>query len=667
MPIFLPLGMPPMLLEDGLKALQNKQYPTAIELLDAYCHSDEVDRRSPFYVQAQIALARAYRGSGELDKAIALCHLLETYPNSEVQTWATGFISILSEQDNGGMSSGSLNSAASLKKAGRVAQTGVKLLMPKKTADSLTFSVGITLIWMFAIEWIFLLGCWRLISRPDSSLHVAISVIAVFIFNGLLFFLAPHLMDGMQRLLYQIRWVNLAEIRNHSPEASEVVLRVCREKKLKFPRLGIINDPNPTVFTYGSLPSTACIVVSEGLLNILEDDEIATVYAHEMGHIANWDFALMTMVTTILQCLYLPYWLIGRIGQKGNAVVKNMLTIPAMGVYFVYHWANCLIGYLSRTREYHADLFAAQTTGNPNGLTRALIKIAYKMAEKVNNADQPPHLLESTRALGICDPKTPFTSATAYQIGGISQRIGQIFLWDLFNPWGWWLELKSTHPLTGKRIRALTLYAQQLELDTELSMGAVLKEENKLSKGRFYANFVLDILILVLPLLGIIVGIVMANTAEISQLQGGLWGFGGGMLLKTFLVYPSYARSLDTDIFSLMSDPYLSPIRGLPIRLKGQLLGRADVGYHLGFQDRSGILNAHYCHGLGWLGTLFFSWKHLKKGINPPASTVGWFRRGLTPSVDMAELATSKHRINAYPRLWCYLIAIIAILLGIYF
>ena len=94
-----------------------------------------------------------------------------------------------------------------------------------------------------------------------------------------------------------------------------------------------------------------------------------------------------------------------------------------------------------------------------NALSRALVKIAYGIVEEGSRQEEPSTLLEGTRALGIYDAKAATSTGTAYDcIASSPEKIGRVFLWDMFNPWGWWMELNSTHPLTGKRVRALSTY-----------------------------------------------------------------------------------------------------------------------------------------------------------------------------------------------------------------
>ena len=252
--------------------------------------------------------------------------------------------------------------------------------------------------------------------------------------------------------------------------------------KLKQPKLGIIDDQNPTAFTYGSLPNSARLVVSQGLFTYLEDEETAAVYAHELGHIVHWDFAVMTVASTLIQICYLIYIFARRMGSRGSSKSKDAFQSAALVAYIFYFIGSYLLLYLSRTREYFADHFAAETTGNPNALSRALVKIAYGIVEEGSRNPEPSRLLEGTRALGIYDAKAATATGTAYRIASSPEKVGRVFLWDMFNPWGWWMELSSTHPLTGKRVQALSTYAEQLGLEIEFDMGKIIGEGNHLSK-----------------------------------------------------------------------------------------------------------------------------------------------------------------------------------------
>jgi Zn-dependent protease with chaperone function len=380
-----------------------------------------------------------------------------------------------------------MSSQAPLRKAGRSRKAGVKLI--QKTGSNLVLASGVTITMLFGMVLALSLASVLILNSSDPVVGLSIALPITLIFNIAAFFLSPYLMDLTQNWLYHTRWVSLAEIESLSPETAKVIKKVCKQKKLSSVRLGIIDDQNPTAFTYGSFPNSARLVVSQGLFTYLDDEEIATVYAHELGHIVHWDFAVMTLASTLVQITYLIYTTAQRMGRSGGSKAKDAAGSVAAVAYLFYIAGTYLLLYLSRTREYFADHFAAETTGNPNALSRALVKIAYGILEEGQRATEPSRLLEGTRALGIYDAKAATSTGTAYRISSEPEKIGRVFLWDMFNPWGWWMELNSTHPLTGKRVRALSTYAEQLGLDVQFDMGRIVGEGNHLSKRRLYGNW----------------------------------------------------------------------------------------------------------------------------------------------------------------------------------
>ena len=480
-------------------------------------------------------------------------------------------------------------------------------------------------------------------------------------------------MDLTQRWLYGTRWVGLEDIRRRSPESAQVIEQICRERQLKHPRLGIIDDQNPTAFTYGSLPDTARLVVSQGLFTYLDDDETATVYAHELGHIAHWDFALMTLAATLVQIMYLIYVFGRRMSRGGgNSKGKDAAQGLAMAAYVFYLVGTYIMLYLSRTREYFADHFAAETTGNPNALSRALVKIAYGIVEEGQRTAEPSRLLEGTRALGIYDAKSANSAGTAYRVAANPERIGRVFLWDLFNPWGWWMELNSTHPLTGKRVRALSTYAEQLGLDTEFEMSRVIRDGNRLSKQRLYGNFALDIVLYTAETIGFVGGLLIGLLAlpmDWGFLMVALVGLGVGILVKRSVMFPDFNQAHQMDVLTLMSDPYASPLRGHPVKLDGQLIGRGDAGYRFGsdlkLQDKTGMMFLRYSSRFGPLGNFLFGAGQVKALIGSSGGALGWFRRGVAPWMDLIRYTSQGRTIHSYHRFWTLIFGIACILAGL--
>ncbi|MBD2178061.1 M48 family metalloprotease [Pseudanabaena sp. FACHB-1998] len=560
-------------------------------------------------------------------------------------------------------------------KAGRADQAGVSLATAQ-IVGNLALASSITIALLVGIVFSLVTATIFIVNSPNPILGFGTAVIVTVIVNAIIFFVSPWIMDLTQGWLYHTRWVNIEEIERLSPESAHAIRRVCNLKKITQPRLGIIDDNNPTAFTYGALPNSARLVVSAGLFKYLDDEEAATVYAHELGHIVHWDFAVMTVASTLVQITYLLYVTIREIGKKVNDErVENAAMFTAFVAYGFYIVGTYLLLYLSRTREYFADHFAAEQTGNPNALSRALVKIAYGIVQETEQSKEPSRLMEGTRALGIYDAKAAATTGTAYQISSSPEKVGRLFLWDLFNPWGWWMELNSTHPLTGKRVRALSNYAEQLGLEMEFDMGHVVAEGNRLDKKRLYGTFYQDFLLYGAEAIAIIVG--LAIGAILLRSIGGVKAFvaipllllGVVMIFKRSVMYPSSQNASATDVITLMSDAYASPLRGQPVQLEGTLIGRGDAGYVFGsdlkLQDKSGMMYLLYASRWGPLGNFFFGMKRVQGLIGSETTAKGWFRRGIASWMDLELLSTANgNKVSSHPAFWGLLWSIIFLVVG---
>ena len=690
-------------LQAALQALKQQRYADAVKLLEDFCQGNS-QPQAPDYLQAQMTLVKAYQQNGQLELAIALCSELTQHQNLHIQDWAQQALPHLkrsaakrsqsdpqpsSAQTSPSWSETNLapennpsleteHSPRPMPKAGRAMAGVVPKLAMQGIASSLSLASGVTIALLFGMVLALSMSILLILDSEQPGLGFVISVAVTLVFNTVVFFLSPIIMDLVQRWLYGTCWVSLNDIQRYSPEAAQVIQRVCAQKGITQPRLGIIEDQNPTAFTYGSLPNSARLVVSQGLFTYLDDDEIAAVYAHELGHIVHWDFAVMTLASTLVQITYLLYVFARRMSRgRGDSKAKDALQTAAIAAYVFYIIGSYLLLYLSRTREYYADHFAAEVTGNPNGLSRALVKIAYGIVEEAQRSEEPSRLIEGTRALGIYDSKAAASTGTAYQITSEPHKIGRIFLWDMFNPWAWWMELNSTHPLTGKRVRALSTYAEQLGLPMEFDMGRVMGEGKRLNKRKLYGNFAGDVLLYTSPGIGAGLGFLLGITTFTLGGQGFgavvapvLVGFGLGTLVRLAVMFPDILRPRTTDVLTLMSDPYASPLRGQPVRLTGELIGRGDAGSKLGsdlkLQDRTGLMYLHYSSRFGALGNLLFGLSQVKDLLGSSVSATGWFRRGVAPWIDLVQLKTESGRaVESYHRFWTLILGIGAVLLGI--
>src|SRR5262249_33643596 len=122
------------------------------------------------------------------------------------------------------------------------------------------------------------------------------------------------------------------------------------------------------------------IVITQGILDLLEPAEVEGVVAHEIGHGKNWDMVLMTVVQLVPLLLYFLYRTAMQAGNRGK---DNSYRIAiAIGAYVLYVASEYIVLWFSRCREYYADRFAGNVTGNPGALASALVKIGYGLAAR---------------------------------------------------------------------------------------------------------------------------------------------------------------------------------------------------------------------------------------------------------------------------------------------
>ncbi|MGB3904030.1 MAG: zinc metalloprotease HtpX, partial [Anaerolineae bacterium] len=187
--------------------------------------------------------------------------------------------------------------------------------------------------------------------------------------------------------LFTIEWLDPEDL---SPELAAFAKRVCAERGVPLPRFGLIDDGTPNAFTFGHWPRNARLVVTRGILDLLTLEEQQAVVAHELGHIARWDFVIMTVAATVPLILYV---LADATWRSAGDADEGAGYLVAVGVasYAAYLVSQFIVLLLSRVREYLADQFSASVTGNPDHLASALVKIAYGLARPPEDRQPKQH------------------------------------------------------------------------------------------------------------------------------------------------------------------------------------------------------------------------------------------------------------------------------------
>src|SRR5262245_10713472 len=227
---------------------------------------------------------------------------------------------------------------------------------------------------------VLLYGILGLVLIALAELRLVTTGVAVAIGVGIIvlqFVFGPWLMDLCLRWIYKFSWVEPEQLPEH---LREFVARVAAEQNMKFPWFGLIHDGAPNAFTYGHHPNNMRIVITQGILDLLEPAEVEGVVAHEIGHGKNWDMVLMTVVHLVPLLLYFLYRTAMQTSNRGKDNAYRIAV--AIGAYVLYVASEYIVLWFSRCREYYADRFAGNVTGNPSALASALVKIGYGLAAR---------------------------------------------------------------------------------------------------------------------------------------------------------------------------------------------------------------------------------------------------------------------------------------------
>src|SRR5579862_1910193 len=169
--------------------------------------------------------------------------------------------------------------------------------------------------------------------------------------------------------------------RDENPRIYQIVERLAAKANVPVPKIYLIPTDSPNAFATGRNPEHASVAVTQGILQLCNDEEIEGVLAHELGHVKNRDILTSAVVATMAGAITLIarmiYWgeLFGGFGGSGNDENRGGV-FSALAMIILAPLAATLIQLaISRSREYEADHTGAEITGNPQGLASALNKI----------------------------------------------------------------------------------------------------------------------------------------------------------------------------------------------------------------------------------------------------------------------------------------------------
>ncbi len=221
-------------------------------------------------------------------------------------------------------------------------------------------------------------------------------MILAFLFAAAMNFFSYFYSDKIALRMYSAQPVT----REQLPRVYQVVERMTQRIGIPMPRIYVIPTDSPNAFATGRNPQHASVAVTHGILNLLNDDELEGVLAHELGHVKNRDILTSSIAATLAGAITIlarmGYWaaLFGGYGAGGRDRERGGGGLGALFMLILAPIAAALIQLaVSRSREYEADATGAHITGNPYALASALEKLdAYSKRLPLEASSTNAHL-----------------------------------------------------------------------------------------------------------------------------------------------------------------------------------------------------------------------------------------------------------------------------------
>jgi Zn-dependent protease with chaperone function len=491
------------------------------------------------------------------------------------------------------------------------------------------------------VRWPIRMSGFYALDRPHLGLIVILGVVITLT--------SPWLFDQLLSVFYQQKKLPTRQVQHYCPSALRLLRRVCRQRGWQIPELRLIPDSSPLCFSYGWSPNTARIVISQGLLEALTDEELTALYAYELAHIVNRDIPVLSGLSILLLLVYQGYWALAQWGdQKHQKWMQILVGIVANGLYGLFWLLRKLGLWLSRVRGEYCDRTAITLFQRPDYHQRLLLLLTERMPENLVQKGYLHPLLVSLDLLMPLSPNQAVSPGSFLNQVGLPKLIAE----DCLNPYRYWLMANNSHAILGERLLFLEQWAnywnrpslgltlERLAIDNAPNLPSRLTPQGLLLQNA--------------PLIGLVVGggtalclwflggiVNRLNWQSLSWLyqddsilQGGLLiGLGLGILMRVNRLFnESEPSESDQDDCStvLFNRPPTLPASGQPVSLSGTLVGTDGIAnglcQHLYLQVDSALVKLKGNSPLDWPRGLGIQ-HHPAGWINRQATVAGWQRR----------------------------------------
>lgn len=197
----------------------------------------------------------------------------------------------------------------------------------------------------------------------QSGMLMALGIAAVS--NFVMYFFSDSIVLKMQRA---------EPLDDRYPQVERIVQRLAARDGLPMPKLYYVDTPIPNAFATGRSPSHAAVAVTSGIMEILTDDELEAVLAHELGHVKNRDMLVSTVAATVAGAISYLAQFAFYFGGSSDDDNSNPLAM-LLAVILAPIAAMLIQMAVSRSREYLADEYSHEVLGTGEPLARALRKL----------------------------------------------------------------------------------------------------------------------------------------------------------------------------------------------------------------------------------------------------------------------------------------------------
>ncbi len=562
---------------------------------------------------------------------------------------------------------------STLKSLGRVGKG--RLWFAQLTTIPICFFV---IRWLAKITLTFI-GNYLNFLRDFSPIHIRVSYFfwepqywTVLISLGVLTITSPWLWSW---LLQPTNQINRSQLQIYSPEAAQLLHRLCAKRHWQFPKIQLIADELPLIFSYGWRPRYGQLVLSQGLLDQLDPDELAAIIMYEISHWSTLDWIFFSSHGLILQVCHRAYWFLARWGKDRPIILQlgaGTLATLSYGIFWLLSKVGCS---LARTRTPYRDRIATELTGNPNGLIRALAKLSAAMANAIEQQGYTPALLESLDAMLPVGPQRAGASAKYYA-------------WGAFNPLRHWLSVNQAHPPLGDRLYILNAYGRYWRLKPSLNFAHLSLRnssqplstndwQNLLLQGGVWSGLILGLgLGMGMWLIGAIAtSLKFPLLAWLYQDRSILIGIplicaATSQLLRINSFFPEITdipTTSPTQFSVWQTDHTLLPLSYRPLKINGTLTGRPALANWLGqewrLQTDQGNIKLHHAAFFGPLSNI----RGLTPLLHKPLQVTGWLRGGHYLWIDIEYLQDSQgHTKLSHHPIWSVITSILPLGYGLW-